>query len=101
MLIQYNLTSSVIYAQAENTNNALCVFFHMGDICLVLSMDWSEIILWKMIKHVFKLIQNIKLTRNMIGYIFQSNCIILANAANLKWNNIFIQSLCRVSALWK
>ena len=33
MLIQYNLTSGVIYAQVENTNNASCVFFHMGDIC--------------------------------------------------------------------
>ena len=27
------MTSSVIYAQVENTNNASCVFFHMGDIC--------------------------------------------------------------------
>ena len=33
MLIQYNMTSGVIYAQVENTNNAWCVFFHMGDIC--------------------------------------------------------------------
>ncbi len=33
MLIQYNLTSSAIYAQVENTNNALCEFLHMGDIC--------------------------------------------------------------------
>ncbi len=35
MLIQYNLTSGVIYAQVENTNNASYVFFHMGDICLI------------------------------------------------------------------
>ncbi len=33
MLIQNNLTSGVIYAQIENTNNASCVFFHMSDIC--------------------------------------------------------------------
>ncbi len=33
MLIQYDLTSGVIYAQVENTNNALCVLFLMGDIC--------------------------------------------------------------------
>ena len=35
MLIQYNLTSVVICALVENTNNASCVFFHMGDICLI------------------------------------------------------------------
>ncbi len=36
MLIQYYLTSGVIYAQAENTNNASCVFFNMGDICHIM-----------------------------------------------------------------
>ncbi len=33
MLIQYNLTSGVIYAPVENTNNTSRVFLHMGDIC--------------------------------------------------------------------
>ncbi len=35
MLTQNNLTSGVIYAQVENTHNASCVFFNMGDICLI------------------------------------------------------------------
>ncbi len=35
MLIQYDLASDVIYAQVENTNNASCIVFNMGDICLI------------------------------------------------------------------
>ncbi len=90
MLIQYNLTSSVIYAQVENTNNASCVFFHMGDICPI-KQELIRNHYGGMIKCIFKLIQNRKLTRNMISCIFQLNC--KANAANLKWNSIFVQSI--------
>ena len=51
-LIQYNLTSGVIYAQPENVNNASCVFFHIITwvTSVLLSMNWSEIIPKGMIK---------------------------------------------------
>ncbi len=42
-------------------------------------------------------IKNKTLTRNMISCIFQLNC--KANAANLKWNSVFIRSIRRESVV--
>ncbi len=73
-----------------------CVYFSTWVTSVLLSMNWSEIIPWGMIKHIFNLTQNRKLTRNMISCIFQLNC--KANAANLKQNSVFIQAIRRESA---
>ncbi len=58
MLIQYNLTSGIIYAQVENTNNASCVFFHMVDICPIKHVLVRKHSPGGIIKRIFKLIQN-------------------------------------------
>ena len=63
------------------------VYFTTWVTSVLSSMNWLEIIPKEMIKHIFKLIQNRKLTRNMISCIFQLNC--KGNAANLKWNSVF------------
>ena len=59
------------------------VYFSTWMTSVLLSINWSKNIPRGMIKHIFKLIQNRKLTRNMISCIFYLNC--KANAANLKW----------------
>ncbi len=46
------------------------VYFSTWVASVLLSMNWSEIIPRGMIKRIFKLIQNRKLTRNMISCIF-------------------------------
>ena len=71
------------------------VHFSTWVTSVLLGMNWSEIIPLGMIKHIFKLIQNGKVTRNMISCIFQLNC--KSNAANLKRNSVFIQPIRRES----
>ncbi len=68
------------------------VHFSTWMTSVLLSMNWSEIIpqgIW--------LIQNRKLTKNMINCIFQLNR--KANAAHLKWNFVFIRSIRHKSAV--
>ncbi len=67
------------------------VYFSTWMTSVLLSMNWSEIIPWGMIKCISKLIQNRKPNRNMISCIFQLN--FKANTANLKRISVFIQSV--------